>query len=453
MKRILPLSLLLLGACLDAGEEASVIEMSAAASAPEAAAGDDPQDGRRGGGPPPVIGQGAPSAPPQAPAQPYAPKREPQFHFEPGGPVSDAQLADYHVRLSATVGGKDVGAIVIDLWPKKAPATVRNFLRYCDEGFYDGLSFHRILRNFMIQGGDPTGTGAGDGPHGNVPDEFSADPQWEHHYGVLSMAHGPAPNSAGCQFFIVCAESASVWNLDGKYASFGKMVSGVGALEALANAPTDPRSREGSKPVVPVLITRAEVVQGPAPASNEKIERPPADLGGEAEIIEVQHVLVSFKETRVAAPRTKEEALVLAQQVLAKAQAGEDFTALVKAHTDDPINPADELPGVYRMVNNGAVDLDFERAIFEAEKKFSARDQELSKQVGAGEITYKQKTDEMQKLKEELIATLPAQSLPRGRMAKGFGDVGFSLQVGEIGLAEYHLKDSPFGWHIIKRIK
>jgi peptidyl-prolyl cis-trans isomerase B (cyclophilin B) len=449
MKLFLPTVLLLLGACLG-GEEGAPDLDSAAAPAADAQG--------RGAGAPPVIGQ-APA--PAQQAGPYQPKREPVFHFEPGGPVADADLSNYHVRMTASVGGKDVGTLVFAMWGEKAPKTVRNFLRYCDEGFYDGLTFHRILRNFMLQGGCPNGIGNGDGPHGNIPGEFSDDPQWEHHYGVLSMARDTPPDTASCQFFLVCAESASVWNLDGKYASFGKLVSGVSTLEALANAPTDPRSREGAKPTVPVVITKAEVVEGPAPAPSEEIARPPADLGGEAAIVEVQHVLISFKDTRVAASdptgkaakRTKEEAFELAQQVLAQAQGGADFTALVREHSDDPINPADPLPGVYRMVNNGAMDLDFERAIFRAEKTFSARDQELSKQVGEGKITYKQKTEEMEKLKQELIASLPPRSLQRAQMAKGFGDVGFALQVGEVGLAEYSVTASPFGWHIIKRIK
>ncbi|MBL7008273.1 MAG: peptidylprolyl isomerase [Planctomycetes bacterium] len=457
MKRLLPLALLLIGACngsedatsaAAAAGEAPTIEMAATPPPPA----QDPQPGRRGA-PPPVLGQDRPAAPPPPAATPWVPTREPQFHFEPGGPVSDAQLADYHVTLSCSVGGAEVGTIVVELWPEAAPITVRNFLRYCDEGFYDGSSFHRILREFMIQGGDPTGTGGGEGPYGNIKGEFSDAPERQHHYGVLSMARDTPPDSAGCQFFIICAETPSVWNLDNQYASFGKMVSGVATLEALANAETDPRSREGARPTAPVLITRAEVVPGPAPASGEKIEQPPVDLGGQPAVIEVQHVLVSFLETEVKAPRSKEEALALATQVYAKARAGEDFTALVKAHSDDPIRPGDPLPGVYRMVNDGARDTAGDQLWFQAQKTFRARDEELTKQVSQGTLTYKEKTDQMELLKADLIASLPPQPLPRKGMAKAFGDVGFSLQVGEIGMAEYHAIDSRFGWHIIKRIK
>ncbi|RMH01368.1 MAG: hypothetical protein D6702_11655 [Planctomycetota bacterium] len=444
--------LLLLAACgggPEAAEDSAPARAAAAPPAPaEAAAPDqDPAVGRNAA--PPVIGREAG----RPPASVWQPTREPEFHFEPGGPIPDEKLADYHVELSCSVDGKDVGTMVIGLWPEKAPVTVRRFLRLCDEGFYDGTTFHRIIRNFMVQGGDPTGTGAGDGPYGHLPGEFSDEPQYEHHYGVLSMARGNDPDSAGCQFFIVCAESASVWNLDGRYASFGKLVAGVDTLEALANAPTDPRSREGSRPTVPVRIERARVVAGPAPPPQEKIERPAPDLGGEPAMIEVQHVLVSFRDTRVKADRSKEEAFELARIVLEKARAGEDFSALVREYSDDPIDPRDPLPGLYRMTNRGVTDPVFERAIFEAEKKYQARDQELTAKVGKGEISYQEKQQQMQALKQELLGQLPPQSFPRQQMAKAFGDVAFSLGVGEIGMAEYSPVESPFGWHIIKRIK
>lgn len=449
MKTTLPaaaLALLLFGSCLRPDASAA-----APASAPSSAAAAVDQQGR-GQSPPPVIGQ-TPPAPAPAPAGPYRPKREPQFHFEPGGPVADAQLAGYHVALSCSVGGEDAGTMTVALWPQFAPRTVRNFLRYCDEGFYDGLSFHRILREFMLQGGDPSGTGGGDGPYGQIPGEFSGDPARAHHYGVLSMARETQPDSASCQFFIICAETASVWNLDGKYASFGTVVDGVATLEAVANAPTDPRSREGAKPLQPVLITRAEVIEGPAPAPERPLERPAPDLGGEPAVIEIQHILISFAGTGTEATRTKEEAFELAQVVHARALAGEDFTALLREHSDDPIQPGDPLPGLYRLTNRGVSDPVFERAIFQAERAFTARDQELSALVGQGKLSFQQKTKEMEKHKEELIAKLPRRSFPRQQMVPAFGDIGFKLQVGEIGLAEYNPITSKFGWHIIKRIQ
>ena len=103
-------------------------------------------------------------------------------------------------------------------------------------GFYDGLTFHRIIRSFMVQGGDPTGTGMGNGPYGTILAEFSDAPERAHGYGVLSMARmGNDENSASCQFFICCDEGPSVWGLDGNYASFGGVTSGLAALEALAS--------------------------------------------------------------------------------------------------------------------------------------------------------------------------------------------------------------------------
>ena len=92
------------------------------------------------------------------PAEPWTPKREPKFNFEPGGPIADDALANYWVEMSCTVGGEDVGKMSFEFWPEKAPITVRNFLRYCDEGFYDSLGFHRVVRDFMIQGGDRKST-------------------------------------------------------------------------------------------------------------------------------------------------------------------------------------------------------------------------------------------------------------------------------------------------------
>ena len=83
-------------------------------------------------------GQAQPLLPPAPPA-PYEPKREPTFHFEPGGPIADADLGNYYVEIQATIDGKDVGTMTFEMWPQFAPQTVRNFLRYCDEGFYLSL--------------------------------------------------------------------------------------------------------------------------------------------------------------------------------------------------------------------------------------------------------------------------------------------------------------------------
>lgn len=387
--------------------------------------------------------------------EPYTPAREPQFGFEPGGAISDEALDDYHVVLSCAVDGKDVGTITLDLWADAAPITVRNFLRLCDEGFYDGVTFHRIIRDFMVQGGDPTGTGMGDSPHGTIEAEFSDDPARAHGYGVISMARSGDPNSASSQFFICCDESAGVWNLDGNYASFGRMTDGVETLEALANVPTG--GPQKSTPQAPVTIVRAEVRKGPAPESDETIVRPePApDLGGEPERVVVQHVLVSFDGVpQLQVARTREEALALAEELLAKAKAGEDFTALVRASSDDPVQEGDPAPGTYQLLNLGVRDRKAEKKMFELTRRFQEDVAALEAQQRAGTLTPQEVQEKQIALREAAMdEARPFLWMGRDGMVPAFGDVAFSLEVGEVGLAPYDAKSSPFGWHIIKRLE
>jgi peptidyl-prolyl cis-trans isomerase B (cyclophilin B) len=383
-----------------------------------------------------------------------APRRAPAFDFAPGGPIADAELGAYHVALSCAVDGTDVGTMTVGLWAETAPITARNFLRLCDEGFYDGLTFHRILRDFMVQGGDPTGTGGGNSPYGTIRAEFSDAPERAHRYGVLSMARlGNDENSASCQFFICCDDGPNVWNLDGSYTSFGRITSGVATLEALASV--EATGPERSKPVKPVTITRAEVRQGPAP-SGETIARPvqALDLGGEPERIVIQHVLISFAGARTKATRTKEEAAALAAEILQRAQAGEDFEALVRTHSDDVVREGDTTPGVYRLLNKGVRDPAFERTIFELERQFRKQMADLQARVQSGAITQEEQQAQATVLRDEAMAKVDAlQWVPREGMVPAFGDVGFGLEVGAIGSSEHDATRSPFGWHIIRRLE
>ncbi len=384
----------------------------------------------------------------QAAQTAYKPKREPEFNFAATGPITQEQLSEFYVEMTVSVDGKEVGTMVFDLWPEFAPATVRNFLRYVDEGFYDGLSFHRVLRDFMVQGGDPLGSGAGDGPHGAIRAEFSSDAERKHGYGVLSMARGGQDvNSASCQFFICCAESMDVWNLDGKYASFGKMVKGVPALEEMANVPVGGPRRQS--PMRSVKIVNAVAKRGELPKFDEKIERPAPDLKGEAADIVVQHVLISFRETQVKADRSKEDAEKLAQEILKRAKDGEDFTALVKEYSDDNIDPEEDLPGAYRMLNHGVQALDFERAVFTGKAAMEEYIQGLTTKLQKGEITRDQGMKMIRDYQNEHFGRQP---IPRGQMVTSFGDISFSLKVGEIGIANYDPVGSKFGWHIIRRV-
>ena len=127
---------------------------------------------------------------------------------------------------------RDYGTIRAELYPDIAPITVKNFLELADSGFYNGLTFHRIISGFMIQGGDPRGNGTG-GSGKNIKGEFSAngvDNPLKHERGVLSMARSSDKNSASSQFFIMHADTP---RLDGQYAAFGRVTSGMEVVDAI----------------------------------------------------------------------------------------------------------------------------------------------------------------------------------------------------------------------------
>lgn len=148
----------------------------------------------------------------------------------------------------------EAGDIKLEFFNDKAPRHVENFISLAEKGFYDGTIFHRIIPNFMIQGGCPDGTGMGN-PGYQVDQEFN---DTKHVRGTLSMARAADPNSAGSQFFI-CHGEANF--LDNQYTAFGRLVEGDDALDAIATAPTRPGG-EGSSPVEPVKITKVTVTRG-----------------------------------------------------------------------------------------------------------------------------------------------------------------------------------------------
>lgn len=131
------------------------------------------------------------------------------------------------------------GIIKLELYPEYAPATVENFENLVKRGFYDGLIFHRVISGFMIQGGDPTGTGLG-GAEENIKGEFKINGYdkntLSHKRGVISMARSQNYNSASSQFFIMHADGEF---LDGQYAAFGKVVEGIEVVDEIASVPTD----------------------------------------------------------------------------------------------------------------------------------------------------------------------------------------------------------------------
>jgi len=141
------------------------------------------------------------------------------------------------------------GAIELELFDEDAPKTVENFRKLAADGFYDGVIFHRVIKDFMIQGGDPTGTGTG-GPGYTFEDEFN-DHKVER--GALAMANA-GPNTKGSQFFIVTTDAAP-W-LDGKHTVFGRVTGGMDAVDSIEGTETD----AGDKPRPDAVIERVELV-------------------------------------------------------------------------------------------------------------------------------------------------------------------------------------------------
>ncbi|MCC7147380.1 MAG: peptidylprolyl isomerase [Phycisphaeraceae bacterium] len=149
------------------------------------------------------------------------------------------------------------GDILVELWPDVAPGHAENFLKLSRQGFYDGLTFHRIIPRFVIQGGCPRGDGTG-GPGWQVKAEFNERP---HDKGVLSMARSADPDSAGSQFFI-CLSREHCQHLDRQYTAFGKVVTGLEAVDKIAATPlADPR--QGNPRKAPRIV-KATVVEAQA---------------------------------------------------------------------------------------------------------------------------------------------------------------------------------------------
>ena len=138
--------------------------------------------------------------------------------------------------VSITMESGDV--MKLELYPEIAPISVNNFISLVKKGFYDGVIFHRVIKGFMIQGGDPDGIGTG-GPGYSIKGEFAqngVENNLKHTEGVLSMARSMMPNSAGSQFFIMHKTSP---HLDGSYAAFGKIIEGMDVVNKIAETPTD----------------------------------------------------------------------------------------------------------------------------------------------------------------------------------------------------------------------
>ena len=164
--------------------------------------------------------------------------------------------------VTITMGSGDV--IKAELYPDIAPNTVNNFISLINKGYYDGLCFHRVIKDFMIQGGCPDGTGAG-GPGYSIRGEFSQNGfknDLKHSEGVLSMARTMMPNSAGSQFFIMHKNSP---HLDGAYAAFGKVTEGIEAVNKIAECETDFSDRPIDPQIMKTVTVDTFGVEYPEP--------------------------------------------------------------------------------------------------------------------------------------------------------------------------------------------
>jgi peptidyl-prolyl cis-trans isomerase B (cyclophilin B) len=176
-----------------------------------------------------------------------------------GGSADDAGESDGKAETTVPkveITMEDGGKILLELDRGAAPKTVDNFLKLVNAGFYDGLTFHRIIPGFMIQGGDPQGTGIG-GSDATIEGEFASngiDNPISHERGVISMARSQDPNSASSQFFITNADASF---LDGEYAAFGKVTEGMDVVDRISAAETG----DNDMPLEPVVIKSVKTVK------------------------------------------------------------------------------------------------------------------------------------------------------------------------------------------------
>ncbi len=164
----------------------------------------------------------------------------------------------------ATIEVEGYGIIKAELYPEIAPNTVNNFIYLANSGFYDNLTFHRVIKDFMIQGGDPNGNGTG-GPGYSIEGEFTSNGianSLKHTEGVLSMARAQDPNSAGSQFFIM-TKAAS--HLDGDYAAFGKVISGMDVVHEIENVKTGSNDKPKEDIVIKSINVDTKGVDYPEP--------------------------------------------------------------------------------------------------------------------------------------------------------------------------------------------
>lgn len=159
---------------------------------------------------------------------------------------------------------KNRGTVKIELYPKIAPETVNNFISLINKGFYNGVIFHRVIQGFMVQGGDPTGTGTG-GPGYHIKGEFTSNGfqnDLQHTPGVISMARTMVPDSAGSQFFLMTSHSP---HLDENYAAFGMVIEGMDCVMGIERVKTDGRDRPREDEVMEEVTVETFGAEYPEP--------------------------------------------------------------------------------------------------------------------------------------------------------------------------------------------
>ncbi len=391
---------------------------------------------------------------PEASAPPVSAKPEPSVFSAEA--TTDEQLENFHVTFQVTIDGQDAGKLTCRLWPNIAPKTVRNFLEITSSGFYNGLSFHRILGNFMVQAGCENGVGNGTGPFAPIPGEFSDAEQAKHVYGTLSMARGRNPDSAGAQFFIICDDGPSAWGLDGSYASFGQVVEGVATLEAIAAVPVDTDARgETSLPLKRVEIVKAMVVEGSLAKANPVLA--PArerDTVGWPNTVEVQTLLIAVQGGVLPVDRTLAQAEERAKELLKLASVPEaDFTALVRENSDDPAQMGQALPVGFRFANDGSHPKVGQREVYELSADFQERFNQLKLPKRGQSLTSQQLAAKVRELQIEMGRLIREKTyIPRSKQ-RALADRAFELKVGETKLIPRDPARTLDGFYLIKRIR
>ena len=264
----------------------------------------------------PAWADDPPAAAATTPAKEAAPKAAAAKEATPkAAPAKEAAPKEAAVKEAAPKTADEVavlettkGRMVIEFWEKDAPQTVANFKKLARQGYFDGTGFHRIIKNFMIQGGDPKSKnpkapdlGTGD-PGYKIKDEFNSH---KHVPGVISMANSGTPNSAGSQFFLMHGPAAF---LDGKYTAFGHVIDGMSVLNEIANTPVGPNPMMGgeqSKPLewttlksVKIMARTAALAKATGAAPVAKAKLPAAGTGMSA----MNKKAAAAKPEKAAAP-------------------------------------------------------------------------------------------------------------------------------------------------------